>query len=317
MGETFTSVGVVSIGEMGLGIASLLIDHGYKVFTYAADRSENTQSRARKAGVELATSLENLVSSCSAILSIVPPRDAKITAQRIVSALSPAPDSRSSPLYYVDLNAVSPNSAVEINALLSVNPNIRHVDGGIIGGVPYPKERGADGKPNWHCPSLIVSGPDRIPDPTLAAALNAQHLDLPIGSATGLKMCFACTTKGFISLAIQSFATAQELGVMGELRAYLQKYNPSTLALAEKGLVTMPSKAYRWEHEMLEIAETMAENGGFEKNLFQGVAEVYRTVAEDSELGKEQPDARVRGKTVEDVIQLLSEGMKAKKLKSE
>lgn len=229
--------------------------------------SENTQSRARKAGVELATSLENLVSSCSAILSIVPPRDAKITAQRIVSALSPAPDSRSSPLYYVDLNAVSPNSAVEINALLSVNPNIRHVDGGIIGGVPYPKERGADGKPNWHCPSLIVSGPDRIPDPTLAAALNAQHLDLPIGSATGLKMCFACTTKGFISLAIQSFATAHELGVMGELRAYLQKYNPSTLALAEKGLVTMPSKAYRWEHEMLEIADTMAENGGFEKNL--------------------------------------------------
>ena len=38
MGETFTNVGVVSIGEMGLGIASLLIDHGYKVFTFAADR---------------------------------------------------------------------------------------------------------------------------------------------------------------------------------------------------------------------------------------------------------------------------------------
>lgn len=50
---------------------------------------------------------------------------------------------------------------------------------------------------------------------------------------------------------------------------------------------------------------------------FQEVAEVYRIVAEDSELGKEQPDARVRGKTVDDVTNLLSEGMKAKKLKSE
>lgn len=50
---------------------------------------------------------------------------------------------------------------------------------------------------------------------------------------------------------------------------------------------------------------------------FQQVAEVYRTVAEDSELGKEQPDARVRGKTVSDVTKLLTEGMKAKKLKSE
>jgi hypothetical protein len=50
---------------------------------------------------------------------------------------------------------------------------------------------------------------------------------------------------------------------------------------------------------------------------FQEVAGVYRTVAEDSELGKEQPDARVRGKTVNDVTELLAQGMKAKKLKSE
>jgi 3-hydroxyacyl-CoA dehydrogenase len=38
MGESFKNLGVVSIGEMGLGIASLLIAHGYYVFTYAADR---------------------------------------------------------------------------------------------------------------------------------------------------------------------------------------------------------------------------------------------------------------------------------------
>ena len=40
-------------------------------------------------------------------------------------------------------------------------------------------------------------------------------------------------------------------------------------------------------------------------------------MAEDSELGKEKPGQRVRGKTVEDVVGLLGEGMKAKKLKSE
>lgn len=50
---------------------------------------------------------------------------------------------------------------------------------------------------------------------------------------------------------------------------------------------------------------------------FEGVAEVYRTVAEDSELGLEKPGARVKGKTVEDVVALLSEGMTAKKLKQE
>lgn len=49
---------------------------------------------------------------------------------------------------------------------------------------------------------------------------------------------------------------------------------------------------------------------------FQAVAEVYRIVAEDSELGKEQPGQRVRGKTVEDVIELLSEGMKVRDQRS-
>lgn len=44
---------------------------------------------------------------------------------------------------------------------------------------------------------------------------------------------------------------------------------------------------------------------------------MYRTVAEDSELGKEQSDTRVRGKTVEEITQLLAEGMKAKELKTE
>ena len=50
---------------------------------------------------------------------------------------------------------------------------------------------------------------------------------------------------------------------------------------------------------------------------FQGVSEVYRAVAEESELGNEKPGKRSRGKTVLDVVTLLSEGMEAKKLKTE
>ena len=52
-----------------------------------------------------------------------------------------------------------------------------------------------------------------------------------------------------------------------------------------------------------------------ETSRFESVSEVYRTVAEDSELGKEQPGKRVRGETVEDVVELLSEGMDGKRRK--
>jgi 3-hydroxyisobutyrate dehydrogenase-like beta-hydroxyacid dehydrogenase len=36
--ETPVVIGILSIGEMGLGIAKLLISHGYRVTTYAEDR---------------------------------------------------------------------------------------------------------------------------------------------------------------------------------------------------------------------------------------------------------------------------------------
>lgn len=34
----FSTIAVISIGEMGLGIAQLLMAHRYRVLTYAADR---------------------------------------------------------------------------------------------------------------------------------------------------------------------------------------------------------------------------------------------------------------------------------------
>jgi hypothetical protein len=246
------------------------------------DASEATQNRAWSAGVELMPSLGDLVNQSDYILSIVPPRDALETAKRIVHAIVRSPLRKSMPIYYVDLNATSPRTAVETARLFqaeSVPEKAVLVDGGIIGGVPYPRKsnilqeedthtekNGAD--PDWHCPTLIVSGAQCVPDPHLTQILRINHIADTIGAATGVKMCYAALTKGFVSLAIQSFTTAHNLGVLPELRGLLKQYNPSTLQLVEKGLVTMPPKAYRWVHEMYQIGETMAQEGGFENDLW-------------------------------------------------
>lgn len=227
--------------------------------------SEATLARARAADIDLLPTDEALVGVCDYILSIVPPRDALVTAKRVFTAVLAS--GRASPLYYLDLNAVSPHTSRQTEALFQSAPSIKLIDGGIIGGVPHPNPPSEDGTISWHCPSLIVSGPNHIPDLDLAKILNIHHLNENIGAATGLKMCFAVTTKGFVSLAIQSFTTAYNLEILEDLQKYLEKYNPSTLKLAEKGLVTMPPKAYRWVHEMLEVSETMANDGGFGKEL--------------------------------------------------
>ncbi|CAL5870430.1 uncharacterized protein PFLUO_LOCUS4666 [Penicillium psychrofluorescens] len=134
-----------------------------------------------------------------------------------------------------------------------------------------------------------------------------------LGAASGLKMCFGSTTKGFFALAIQSYVTAEALGVLPQLRNYMKRYNAETLAIADKGVISMPPKAYRWVNEMQQIGVMMEEDGGFDQGLFNGVAEVYRVVAEDTALGLEQPGKRSRGTTIDDVVAVMRSGMESSK----
>lgn len=78
-------------------------------------------------------------------------------------------------------------------------------------------------------PSVVVSGPHSLDDaPTsgahLTKVLNMKHIADTIRPTSGLKMCFASTTKGLTAIAIQSFTTAHTLGVLDDLQAHLEHY---------------------------------------------------------------------------------------------
>lgn len=278
-----------------------------------------------------------LADACAVILSVVPPRDAAATAKRIVDALvgvTAASRPGGQPLYFADLNAVAPSTCRAIAASVEeARVPVRFIDGAIIGSPPKEQEQGQGESSitaaaaaatttvaTWSRPSIPTSGPHQLADipgigPALAETLNARHIGAEVGAASGLKMCFASMTKGVTAIAIQSFTTAARLGVFDELRRELGVVAPDRLQAAGRGMVAMPPKAYRWVREMEEIATTFAEDGGFAEDMFRGVAEVYRTVAEDSELGREKVGARVRGTTVEDVAAALIEGMDKRKKK--
>ncbi|KAL7818107.1 6-phosphogluconate dehydrogenase [Trichoderma aethiopicum] len=323
---TPTKVGILSLGDMGAGIARLLIAHGFPVSTNCQGRSEDTVERARDAGVELLSSDSELVRQSSVIFSVVPPRDAEATAQRIVDALSGG--SRTQTLYYVDLNAVAPSTCKSIAALFEkARVPVKFVDACILGGPPSLKKKKNDSDKDgeadeeWDQPSIPVSGPDlltALPDgERLASVLKLRTISPEIGAASGLKMCFASLTKGFTALATQSFATAHRLGVADELRRELRDMAPAMLARAEKGVPGMPPKAYRWVREMEEIAKTFAEEGGWEGTVFEGIAGVYRAVAEDDVLGREKIGKRKRGTSLDDVAAAMAEGLEAKRKKRE
>ncbi|KAL4910235.1 hypothetical protein BDW74DRAFT_173695 [Aspergillus multicolor] len=279
--------------------------------------AERTRERAQSINIHLCPSIKDLVSLCSVILSIVPPKDSFATAHRIHEN-TPSSPSRSGPLYYLDLNATAPSLSRETNDLLSSNPNIVYIDGGIIGGPP--KRVSSEEENEWTLPSIVTSGPSLPSTPTykhLSETLEIEHISPSIGAAAGLKMCFASMSKGVYALAIQSFVTAESMGVFPELKRYMGKHNSGTLDIVNKGVVGMPPKAWRWVNEMQQIGATMEEEGGFKRELFDEIGEVYRVVAEDTALGKEQTGRRERGTTVDDAVAVMREGIKRKKEKME
>ncbi|KAH8905436.1 6-phosphogluconate dehydrogenase [Coniochaeta sp. PMI_546] len=314
-GSPKTTVAVLSVGDMGSGIARLLVAKGFRVVTDVTGRSADTISRAQSAGVEILP-LSTIVSESAAILSIVPPADAKSTAEAVLSSTISALDSGSrdpsgEPLVFVDLNAVSPSSARSLASSFSPHESrIHFVDGAIIGGpptlLPHPSPESA-----WYIPQIPTSGPFPVPA-SLASALQSYHIDDKIGSASGLKMCFASLTKGHTAIAIQAFTTAHRLGVLDHLNSAIEQTLPGLKGRIEKGVTGMAPKAYRWVREMEEISATHRDEGGFgevEADIFTGAARVYGLVADGTVLGEEKVGRRKRGTTVEDVAGAVAEGL--------
>ncbi|KAI8630433.1 6-phosphogluconate dehydrogenase [Xylariaceae sp. FL1651] len=330
MASSLAKIGIISIGDMGMGIAKLLVANGFSVATNCKGRSNDTVERARSAQVEIFRSDEHLAEACDVILSVVPPRDAVATAQRIIDAVTGL-FRRSSPLYFADLNAVAPSTTKSIAALFEqTRGQVRFIDGAIIGGPPAPKPANSSSEPSgtaqsgteWKVPSVPVSGPYNVSEipgfgEKLSSTLNMRHISDEIGAASGLKMCFASLTKGFTSLAIQSFTTAKRLGVLDELQSEVQGLVPAHWKAAERGVIGMAPKAYRWVKEMEEIALTFEEEGGFPQDSFQGAAKVYRAVAEDTVLGEEKVGERKRGLDVNDMATAMAEGLEKKKKKND
>ncbi|KAH4041874.1 hypothetical protein HBI56_005310 [Parastagonospora nodorum] len=293
------TIAILSIGQMGLGIASLLLAHNYRVISNVSDRSPSTQNRAKSANITCVDTDEELVQQADYILSIVPPRDAVATAKRVVATKA------TKEVWYLDLNAISPATSRQIREILKEKESVKMVDGGIIGGPPSQAEDGS-----WTKPDIPFSGPNKIAHEELITALNMRFVGDEIGKASGLKCCFAALSKGFTALALQSFTTATSLGVYDELQYYLGVYNPGAGEKGRKAVVGCTGKAYRWVEEMNQIGECFAADGGWEAQakVFTEIAGVFQGLADVVEKEGQEGMRDAVG-----VVKVLGDGLREKR----
>lgn len=289
-------IGVVSPGDMGQAIAVRIKQSGLEVFTALAGRSERTRALAQEAGLTDCGSLDGLVATCDMIVSVLNPGEALPVARIAAQAMK----SRRRAIAYADLNAVSPQTAREMDEAIR-DAGGMFIDGGIIG----PPPRGEKDRPR-----LYVSGPhaylfETIRHPNLLVRVLSER----IGDASGIKMCYGAMTKGTTALAVELLMAARKLGVEGALEQELRESRNDVLEWQMRNIATMPPKAYRWVPEMQEIAKTFGELG-MTRRIFEGATDMYELVAK-TPLGKESPEqARKAARSGLDVTRELADRSK-------
>jgi 3-hydroxyisobutyrate dehydrogenase-like beta-hydroxyacid dehydrogenase len=231
-------------GEMGVTIGSCALASGITVGWTSDERSETTVSRANDAKFTEYNTLQELLANSNVVFSVCPPAAAAKLATRVAGGRFKG--------LYIDANAVSPTTAATIADIVE-SSGASYVDGGIIGPPAY--EAGTT--------RLYLSGAKarEVTDLFKTGPLEAIDIGKSQTSASALKVCYAAWTKGSAALLLAVGALAQAENVADALRSEWAQSLPDLSARLENVAKGNAPKAWRFENEMHEIADTFEANG--------------------------------------------------------
>jgi 3-hydroxyisobutyrate dehydrogenase-like beta-hydroxyacid dehydrogenase len=257
-------VAVIAQGMMGAGIGGRLAERGAEVRTLLAGRSRKSAERAEAAGMQPVADPRSLLGGADFFLSILPPGEAEALARQLAPALAAVQDKP----VYIDCNAVSPQTAGRVAAIV-MPTGARFVDAGIIGGPPR----------QGYSPAIYACGPDAAATAVLRDfGLDWRVIAGPVGAASGLKMSYAGITKGVTALGAAMMLGAARFGCAEALVAELSASQPALFKYLSAGIPRMYDKAYRWVGEMEEIADFLGANPP-SHDIYAAIARLYEFLA--------------------------------------
>ncbi|MGD9046008.1 MAG: DUF1932 domain-containing protein [Desulfobacterales bacterium] len=241
-------LGFIGFGEAAFNIAKGLGDEGlkgiiaYDKFWNVAPQSELICERSEEANVELAPDLQAMIDKSKIILSAV-------SADMAVSLAQAAKPFLKKDQIYVDINATSPMTKEEVDAIIS--PVALFVDCAVMGPVP-----------NYgHKVPLSVSGNGAqiFIEKMAPYGMNITFMDAPAGSASASKMFRSIFMKGFVMLLLEMLVAARQYQVEDEvLKSVNKTLTAGDLLEIINGLVARGViHSERREHEMDEVIATL------------------------------------------------------------
>ncbi len=263
---TWQSVGVLSPGEMGAAVATVLRAYGLRVVTCLEGRSARTRQRSEAAGLEVVPTLAQLVRTVEAVVSIVPTMTAPAVGEEVAQAITQT----SRPIYFIEANAISPMTSTAIEKTIT-RAGGRFIDGCIIGGA----------RDVGRSTMFYLSGPNAE---VAAAALRAGGVQVEVlggqaGQASAFKMGYAGFTKGTTALLLELTLMAHAWGFLDAILAKYASSHPEALRLFTAHVTTWPEYAGIRAEEMVELTAT-AKAAGLAPSMAPGAEQVMATMAQ-------------------------------------
>lgn len=258
-------IGILHPGVMGAALGSALKARAGAVIWADAGRTHATAKRAEIADLVAVPDVADLARRADLIISICPPHAAREVAAQVAAAL----EGRDERPLYVDANAVSPETVTAVEQVLGAGTVC---DGAIIG--PPAWERGQT--------VFWLSGPGAatVADLFEGTPFDARVLGDEIGTASGLKACFALQSKALPTVWLAIEEAARRFGVTEALRGELERTGAGYGAALDAVRAKAGGKAWRWAGEMDEAGDALSAIGvpdGFSR----AAAEMYRRESTD------------------------------------
>ncbi|MEU4345663.1 DUF1932 domain-containing protein [Nocardia sp. NPDC023852] len=266
--------GLLHPGQMGAAIGARLTRSGHTVLWHPTGRSDATRQRAHEADLHPVEDLAELLAEASVVLSICPAAAAEEVAEHVAEHHYPG--------IYVDANAISPHRMHHIHDLLT-KTGASVVDAVISGPPPRNDAR----------PRIYLAGPSgataEARDLFSTSELDTTVLADKIGAASALKMATASYLRTNRLLAAIAHALADEHGITDALIREAEQFGAT--ALADRAyLPSVAARAWRWEAEMREIAQTL-DASGLPTVLADGSAELFHLLAPEKNHWSITPEA--------------------------
>ena len=236
--------GFIGFGEVSYTLSKMLLSYGFEVLTSTEGRSKKTKELVKSLDIIVLGSFEEVAQESDILISANSPQSALAVALKYGSLTQGI---------FLDFNNISPNTAKQIENYLG---DEHYIDSSIMGRVSseelhlyFSGRRAEEFVSNVREFIRNNDSPDGI-------TVNMRVVSDEIGDVSKLKSLRSSYTKGVSALLVETFETAEKLGLSKDLWEILAlTENRDFETSAKSRISSSKKKSKRKYEELIEVLE--------------------------------------------------------------